>query len=84
MCDKVTNETVVNATSLRRQSNYVYIGAADYSDQTVLLCKKSSFPLDVWTIDSEAQIISLPTYVSGVTSNCLHAGRILHKIYDKD
>ena len=84
LCDKVTDETVVNATSLRRHSNFVYIGAADYSDQTVLLCKKSSFPLDIWTIDSEAQILSLPTYVSGVTSNCLHAGRILHKIYDKD
>lgn len=78
LCNKVTGEAVDLALTLRNNSNYVYIGASDYSDQAIVLCRNSKFALDVWTIDSETQIRSLPDYISGVTSNCLHAGRVIH------
>jgi hypothetical protein len=33
--------------------------------------------LEVWTIDSAKTILALPSYISGVTSNKLHASRLL-------
>ena len=55
----------------------VFVSSSDFSDGAASLCKDAGFPLEVWTIDSADIILELPPYISGVTSNKLHAGRVI-------
>ena len=41
------------------------------------MCMRNNIPVEVWTINKEKDIINLDPYVSGVSSDMLHAGRIL-------
>lgn len=75
----ITEKTINTAKKLQTNRNHVFIDAADCSDAAVSLCKQASIPLEVWTIDSEATILSVSSYISGVTSNKFHAGRIRMK-----
>lgn len=59
--------------------NYVFIDTSDYSDDAVTLCKNASIPMEVWTIDSKSVIKNLSPYISGVTSNQYHAGRVMEE-----
>lgn len=75
------NEDVIKKAEELRclsfDSSLVFIDSSDYSTEAVSLCESNSIPLEVWTIDSESSILSLSPYISGVTSNRVHAGRIL-------
>ena len=42
---------------------------------------ENGLPLEVWTLDTAEEIMALNPYISGVTSDCLHAGRILEEAY---
>lgn len=75
---KTIDESVIaRACSLCTIDNHVYIGASDYSDTSISLCKHAGLPLSIWVVDSKDRILKLPRYVSSVTSNYLHAGRVL-------
>lgn len=74
----VSQNTISQAISLLSDSNDIYIGSSDWSPGTIELCKRSGLSLEVWTIDNKNTILSLPDYISGVVSNSLHAGRVLH------
>ena len=75
----VSDSAIQTALGLRNGSNYVFIDASDYSETAVSLCQSASIPLEVWTIDSQAVIKGLSPYISGVTSNRYHAGRVLEE-----
>lgn len=75
----LTEEAINTVTGLKTESNYVFIDSSDYSNKAASLCQDYSIPLEVWTIDSEKTILSLSPYITGVTSNNLHAGRIRSK-----
>ena len=60
----------------------VFIDSSDYRIEVINLCKNSGIPLEVWTVDSVGDILSLPPYVSGVTSNSLHAGRVIKEVME--
>lgn len=75
----VSDSAIQTALGLRNGSNYVFIDASDYSETAVSLCQSASIPLEVWTIDSPAVIKGLSPYISGVTSNRYHAGRVLEE-----
>lgn len=78
LVDSPLSESAVQTIQqLKTESNYVFIDSSDFSDTAVSLCQRASIPLEVWTIDSETEVLSLPQYVSGVTSNWLHAGRVV-------
>ena len=47
-----------------------YCYGVEYSAK---ICSAVNVPLEVWTVDSESILSSLPVYVSGVTSNLLNA-----------
>ena len=79
LASKVNKTVISNANLLITDDNFVYIGASDYSDEAVSLCRNSNIPLSVWVIDSKKEILSLPSYVSGVSSNSLHAGRVIYE-----
>ena len=78
LVEHVDSENVINtALSLRSENGKVFIDSSDYSETAVRSCRNSGIPLEVWTINASSIIKSLPDYVSGVTSDNLHAGRIL-------
>ena len=74
----VTERTISQAKSIMGDTNDVYVGASDWGEIAVNLCKNSGLPLEVWTVDNSEKILSLPDYVTGVVSNSLHAGRCIH------
>lgn len=71
------DSNIQTALSLQNGQNQVFIDGSDYSDEAVLLCKEANLPLEVWTVNSQKTIRDLPTYVSGVTSDRFHAGRVV-------
>ncbi len=73
----LTINAIQTASTLNTGSNYVFIDSSDFGESAVSLCKAADIPLEIWTIDSRSTIKSLSSYISGVTSNCLHAGRVL-------
>ena len=75
----VSDRAIETALGLRNGSNYVFIDASDHSEKAVSLCQNASIPLEVWTIDSPDVIKELSPYISGVTSNRYHAGRVLEE-----
>ncbi len=73
----VNESEITKACSLSTNYNQVFIGASDYSESASSLCKQAGLPLGVWVVDSKEKILRLPRYVSSVSSNSLHAGRVL-------
>ena len=52
-------------------------------DGWISFCKNYGIPVEVWTIDEEADIVALDCYVSGVTSNKLNAENVMKEYYLK-
>ena len=69
---------MLRVSALRTGLNDVYVGCSDYSPDAVMLCKNAGIPLNVWVLNMEKEILALPDYVSGVTSDLLHAGRVIY------
>lgn len=65
--------------SLKTASNYVSIDAriTNLTDALVQSCIDANVPLEVWTVDDAATILSMSPYITGVTSNSLIAGKVL-------
>ena len=49
-----------------------------YTDAEIELCADADIPLEVWTVNSVSTILSLPDYMSGITSDTLIAGYELY------
>lgn len=80
LVNSINSETVRRVANLRHyatEPSQVYISSSSYDIYEVDLCKTNAIPLLVWTLDSIERILSLPSYISGVTSNYLHAGRVM-------
>lgn len=80
----VDESVITKACSMSTKDNYVYVGASDYSETAVSLCEQAGLPLGVWVVDSKEIILKLPGYISSVSSNYLHAGRVLREAARKD
>lgn len=72
----ISESGIQTTLRLSTGSNYVFISTSDYSNSAVAMCMTASVPMEVWTIDSIPVIKSLSSYISGVTSNRYHAGRV--------
>ena len=74
------NSTVLNVVGsiakLAKDASQVFIDSSVFSEETVAMCKSAGIPLEIWTIDSSKTILFLSSYITGVTSNRLHAGRL--------
>lgn len=75
----VTIKNILSAMELRTGKNEVFIDSYYLSAQpsAVAMCMEQFLPLEVWTVDTESDILALDPYVSGVTSNTLIAGKVL-------
>lgn len=79
--DDVTEAAITTAQGLQTDTNEVFIDAAlgRLTDETVGLCSAAEIPLEVWTVNSASSINNMSTYISGVTSDSVHAGRTLYE-----
>ncbi len=77
LCGEVTDSVIRECKSLQSGCNEVFVDSCVYNDESVAKCRQANIPLEIWTLDSKEAIRSLPDYITGVTSNSLHAGRVL-------
>ena len=73
----VTEGSIQTALDLKTETNSVFIDTSDRSEVAISLCRNASLPMEVWTVNSKSTILSMDGYITGVTSDYLHAGRIL-------
>lgn len=80
VCDSLSENSIETAVSLRTDTNEVFIdaGSGSVTPEMVEICVANDLPLEVWTVNTESALIALDPYVSGVTSDSLNAGRVLH------
>lgn len=74
----LTSAAVSVARNLRTGENDVFLDCSYSSVTDVTECVAADIPLEVWTVNSANAIKNLHPYVSGVTSDSLIAGKILH------
>lgn len=76
----VDSYTITTIQGLQTGENEVFVDcSADSANaEAAQLCADADIPLEVWTVNSEAAILSLDPYVSGVTSDSLIAGQVLY------
>lgn len=72
-----TMKTVGELGSIAINTRCVFIDSSDRSFEAVELCEAAGVPLEIWVLDSTSEILALPSYISGVTSNKVHAGRVI-------
>ncbi len=72
---------IPNALLLKTDTNEVFIGwdVSKLTDDAVELCIQNSIPIEAWTVNTENEILSLNTYITGVTSDSIIAGKVLYE-----
>ena len=71
LVQSVSSTTISDAKGLLTGFNEVFIDSSSYGSSVVSLCKDAGLPLEAWTINNEATIKSIDSYISGVTSDSL-------------
>lgn len=75
----ITNAVISDAAALKTSYNEVFIDSSSYTTSEITLCKNANLPLEVWTINSINTIKALNPYITGVTSDSQHFGRIFYE-----
>lgn len=77
----VTSSDITTASGLLTTENEVFVDArySTITDAMINLCKTAKLPLELWIVESEAGIVALNPYITGVTSNELIAGEVLYE-----
>lgn len=77
----ISSTSITTATGLKTGTNEVFIDAnyANLTTALITLAVNADIPLEVWTVDTEAEITALDPYISGITSDSLIAGTVLYK-----
>lgn len=76
----ITVAAIGTATALKTTFNDVFINAA-YStatDSNVDLCISANLPLEIWTLNDLANVLTLNPYVSGITSDRFNADAVFY------
>ena len=84
---KVVDETMINnLKALKTPTNEVFFDGQAFDNNVLYMTEDVAkklvaidVPLEVWTVDNETDVLKLPSYVSGVTTNKLNAGKVLAK-----
>ena len=71
LVQSVSSTTISDAKGLLTGFNEVFIDSSSYGSSVVSLCKDAGLPLEAWTINNEASIKNLNSFISGVTSDSL-------------
>lgn len=75
------DEDLEKALSLRTGKNEVFLdlGFMYTFSWCIRKCQKENMPVEVWTLNDEILIKIMHPYISGVTSDCLIANKVLGK-----
>lgn len=73
----ITTAKLTTAKSLRTKDNEVFIDTknANLTEATLRMCQEAGFAVEVYTVNDLAELRAIDPYVSGVTSDCLVAGK---------
>ena len=79
VCNSVTESVITTCLEMNTDKNEVFIDVkySAANANAVSLCKNAEIPLEVWTVNSEADALALDPYVSGVSSDYIIAGELL-------
>ena len=78
LCDYASATDITTAQGLVTSSNEVIIDTGARTAEAVQRCIAAGLPMEVYTLDNTSYITALNSYVSGVTSNSLIAGKVLY------
>lgn len=80
LCNTITEETVNQALLLKNEDNEVFLNCnyTGVNTNAVTLCVDKLIPLEVWTVNTEREILGLNPYISGVTSDKLIAADVIN------
>lgn len=78
---ELSQSTIDIAISLKTGQNEVLIDAnlADFAQENITYCIENGIGLEVWTVNSADSIKSMNPYITGVTSDSVHAGKVLYE-----
>lgn len=76
----VTEDAISKASALKTDKNEVFIDADNLylTEAGIQLCIDAGLPLEIWTVNTTAKVTGMNSYVTGVTSDSLIAGKILY------
>lgn len=70
---------ITNMNALKSAENEIFITAQSTNpDANVNTCIANDIPLEFYTIDTEAAILAVNPYITGITSNVLNASVVLY------
>ena len=75
----ISSTGISEALALKTSDNEVFIDCniSNVTDALIGDVITAGLPLEAWTIDRSTQLIAMNPYISGVTSNCLIASKLL-------
>lgn len=74
----VTPANIATAQDLQTGSNEVFMDTNTNTSAATELCRNANLSMEIWTINDASVITSMDSYISGVTSDSLIAGKILY------
>lgn len=76
----LSSGNITTAKNLKLTTNEVFLDAklSSLKASVVDSCVTNNIPLEVWTVNTEEEIIKMHSYISGVTSDSLVAGKVLY------
>lgn len=77
----ISSSTISQGVALKTETNEVFMDAklTNLNENTINTCISKGLPLEVWTVNTEDEILKMPSYISGVTSDYLVAGKVLYE-----
>lgn len=79
VCNYVAPSVIPAAKELQNGQNTVFIDSLKFDPDSIELCRKNDFPMEIWVVDDENIMLNLDRYISGVTSNRYSASALLNK-----
>lgn len=81
LANPLNSSKISQAKALKTTTNEVFLDAelSTVTDALISTLIINDQPLEVWTVNTEEEILNMPSYVSGVTSDHIIAGKVLYK-----
>lgn len=81
LANPLNSSKINQAKALKTTTNEVFLDAklATVTDALIATLLTNDQPLEVWTVNTEEEILKMPSYVSGVTSDFIIAGKVLYE-----
>lgn len=75
-----SESTIAEAQSLKTADNEVFIDVnySNVTDSAISSCVSANIPVEVYTVDTSADVLALNPYISGVTSDGIVAAQVLY------